>query len=118
MGGFSPAIGILGGGELGGEGARTGNTGNALPGGRGNNGGFREKAKGLELADASLCAVATTVTRGGVVKSSVVQGLCQGTTSGERGVTRISPSNPDQEGKTQQEHSRNSGNGKLQKQVC
>jgi hypothetical protein len=96
MGGFSPAIGILGGGELGGEGARTGNTGNVLPGGRGNNGGFREKAKGLELADASLYAVAT-VTRGGVVKlgvgkSSVVLGLRQGTTSGGRGVTRISPS--------------------------
>jgi hypothetical protein len=93
MGGFSPAIGILGEGELGGEGARTGNTGNELLGGKGNNGGFREKAKGLELADASLCAVAATVTRGGVVKSSVVQGLRQGTASGERGVTRISPSN-------------------------
>jgi hypothetical protein len=99
MGGFSPAIGILGGGELGGEGARIGDTGNELPGGRGNNGGFREKAKGLESADASLCAVAATVTRGGVVKlgvgkSSVVLGLRQGTASGERGVTRISPSNP------------------------
>jgi hypothetical protein len=62
-------------------------------------GGFREKAKGLESTDASLCAVAATVTRGGVVKlgvgkSSVVLGLCQGTASGERGVTRISPSNP------------------------
>jgi hypothetical protein len=81
MGGFSPAIGILGGGELEGEGTRIGDTGNELPGGRGNNGGFREKAKGLELAYASLCAVATTVTRGGVVKlgvgkSPVVQGLC------------------------------------------
>jgi hypothetical protein len=94
MGGFSPAIGILGGGELEGEGARIGNTGNALPGGRGNNGGFREKAKGIELVDASLHAVATIVTRGGVVKFSMVQGLCQGTTLGERGVTRISPSIP------------------------
>jgi hypothetical protein len=42
-----------------------GNTRNALPGGRGNNGGFREKAKGLELADASLCAVVAIITRGG-----------------------------------------------------
>jgi hypothetical protein len=99
MGGFSPTIGILGGGELRGEEARIGDTGNELPGGRGNNGGFKEKAKGLESTNASLCAVATTVTREGVVKlgvgkSSVVQGLRQGTTLGERGVTRISPSNP------------------------
>jgi hypothetical protein len=99
MGGFSPAIGILGEGELGGEGARIGDTGNELLGGRGNNGGFREKAKGLESADASLCAVAATVTRGevvklGVGKSSMVLGLRQGTASRERGVTRISPSNP------------------------
>jgi hypothetical protein len=32
-----------------------------LPGGMGNNGGFGEKAKGLESVDASLCAVASTV---------------------------------------------------------
>jgi hypothetical protein len=99
MGGFSPAIGILVGGELGGEEAQTGDTGNELPGGRGNNGGFREKAKGLESVDASLCVVAAIVIRGGVVnlgvgKSSVVLGLRQGTVEGERGVTRISPSNP------------------------
>jgi hypothetical protein len=99
MGGFSLAIGILGGGELGGEGARTGDTGNELPSRRGNNGGFREKAKGLESADASVYAVETIVIRGGVVKlgvgkSSVVLGLRQGTTLGERGVRRISPSNP------------------------
>ena len=92
MGGFSPAIGILGGGELGGE----GDTGNELPG---NNGGFREKANGLESADASLCAEVAIVTRGGVAKLgvgkfAVVLGPRQGTTSGERGVTRISPSNP------------------------
>jgi hypothetical protein len=96
MGGFSPAIGILGGGELGGEGVREGDTGNELPG---NNGGFREKANRLESADASLCAKVAIVTRGGVVKlgmgkSLVVLCPCQGTTSGERGVTRISPSNP------------------------
>jgi len=94
MGGFSPAIGILGVGELRGEGARTWNFGNALPGGRGNNGGFREKAKGIELEDTSLCTVEEIVIRGGVVKYYVVLGLFQGTTSGEREVTRISPSKP------------------------
>ena len=83
MGGLAPTIGILGGRELRGEGARTGDIGNELPGGRGNNGGFKEKAKGLESADASLCAVATTIIRGGVVKLgvwkySVVQGIRQG----------------------------------------
>jgi hypothetical protein len=71
MGGFSPAIGILGGGEIEGEGAQIGDTGNELPGGRRNNGGFREKAKGLDSTDASLCSVATIVTRGGVVKLGV-----------------------------------------------
>jgi hypothetical protein len=71
MGGFDPAIGILGGGEIRGEGARTGDTGNELLGGRGNNGGFREKAKGLESADASPCVVAEIVIRGGVVKLGV-----------------------------------------------
>ena len=96
MGGFSLAIGILGGGELGGEGAQKGETGNELPG---NNGGFRERANWLESANASLCAEVATVTRGGVVnlgvgKSPMVLGLRQGTASGERGVTRISPSNP------------------------
>ena len=92
MGGFTPTIGILGGGELGGE----GDTGNELPG---NNGGFREKANGLESADASLCTEVATITRGGVAKlgvgkSFVVLGPRQGTTSRERGVTRICPSYP------------------------
>ena len=64
----------------------------------GNNRGFREKANGLKPTNASLCAEASTVTRGGVVKLgvrkySVVLGLRQGTASGERGVTRICPSN-------------------------
>jgi hypothetical protein len=72
----------------------------------GNNRGFREKASELKLADVSLRAEVTTVTRGGAVnpgvgKSSVVLGLCQGTTSGEMGVTRISPSNPRPGGKRQ-----------------
>jgi hypothetical protein len=33
-------------------------------------------------------------------------------------VTRISPSDPKPGGKTQQEHSQNSGNGKPLKEVC
>jgi hypothetical protein len=123
IGGFAPAIGILHGGELGGEGARKGDTGDEILSGMENNRGFREKADGLKSADASLCAEAATVTRGGVVKLgvgkySVVLSLRQGTASGERGVTRVSPSNPRPGGGTQQEHSQNSGNGKLQKKVC
>ena len=99
MGGFSLAIGILGGGEIEGEGARKGDTRDEIVSGMGNNRGSREKASRIKPINASLCAEATIVTRGGVVKlavgkSSVVLGLCQGTTSRERGVTRISPSNP------------------------
>jgi hypothetical protein len=98
-GGLAPAIGILGGGELGGEGVREGATGNESLSGMGNNRGFREKANRLKSADASLHAEVATVTRGGVVKIgvgkySVVLGLRQSRASGERGVTRISPSNP------------------------
>ena len=90
---------ILCGGELRGEGARKGDIGDELLSGVGNNNGFREKASELKLADVSLRAEAATITRGGAVKpgvgkSFVVLGLRQGTTSGERGVTRISPSNP------------------------
>jgi hypothetical protein len=89
----------------------------------GNKRGFKEKANGLKSSDAPLCAGVVTVTRGGVVKigvgkSSAVLGLRQSTTSEERGVTRVSPSNPRPGGKTQQEHSRNLGNGKPQKEVC
>jgi hypothetical protein len=99
------AIGILCGGELRGEGAQKGNTEDELLTGVGNNRGFREKASKLKLVDASLCAEVTTITRGGAIKlgvgkSSVVLGLCQGTASGERGVTRISPSNPRPGGET------------------
>ena len=84
IGGFSPAIGILCGGEIGGEGAQKGDTRDELLRGVGNNRGFREKASDLKLVDASLCAEAATVTRGGAVKlgvgkSSVVLGLRQGT---------------------------------------
>jgi hypothetical protein len=86
IGGFAPAIGILGGGELGGEGVREGATGNESRSGVGNKRGFKEKANELKSAGAPPCA--------GVGKSSVVVGLRQGTASEERGVTRISPSNP------------------------
>jgi hypothetical protein len=89
----------------------------------GNNRGFREKASEPRPVDVSLCVEATTVTIGGAVKlgvgkSSVDLGLRQGTASGERGVTRVYPSNPRPGGKPQQEHSQNSGNEKLQKVVC
>ena len=110
IGGFSPTIGILCGGELREEGARKEDTGDELLRGVGNNRGFREKASELKSMDVSLRAKLTTVTRGGAVrlgvgKSSVVLGLHQGTTSGEMGVTGISPSNPRPGGKPQQEHS-------------
>jgi hypothetical protein len=67
--------------------------------GMGNKRGFKEKANELKSADAPLCVGVVTETRGGVVKigvgkSSAVLGLCQSTTSEERGVIRISPSNP------------------------
>ena len=54
--------------------------------GVGNKRGFKEKPNELKLAGAPPYA--------GVGKSSVVLGLCQGTVSEERRVTRISPSNP------------------------
>jgi hypothetical protein len=99
IGGFTPAMGIFGGGEIGGEGDRKGDTEDELLRGVGNNRVLREKASELKSADVSLCIETTTVTRGGAVKpgvgkSSVILGLRQGTTSGEMGVTRISPSNP------------------------
>ena len=87
-GGLASAIGILGGGELGGAGVREGAAGNESQSGVGNKRGFKEKANGLKSIDASLCAEVATITRGGVVKigvgkSSVVLGPRQGTTSGE-----------------------------------
>jgi hypothetical protein len=108
-GGLAPAIGILGGGELGGEGVREGATRNESRSGVGNKRGFKEKANELKSAGATLCA--------GVGKSSAVLGLCQGIASEERGVTRVSPSNPRPGGKTQQEHCRSSGNGKPLKEA-
>jgi hypothetical protein len=65
-GGLAPAIGILGRGELGGEGVWTGDVGKEVL--EGDNGENREKAKGPECADASLCAVVAI--KGGVVKPS------------------------------------------------
>jgi hypothetical protein len=87
IGGFSPTIGLLCGGELGGEGTRKGDNGDELLRGVGNNRGFREKASELKSTDVSLRPEAATVTRGGAVnpgvgKSSMVLGLCQGTASG------------------------------------
>jgi hypothetical protein len=90
-GGLAPAIGILGGGELGGEGVREGATGNESRSGVGNKRGFKEKANELKSVGAFLCAGVVKI---GVGKSSAVTGLRQGTTSKERGVTRISPSSP------------------------
>jgi hypothetical protein len=98
-GGLAQAIGILGGGELGGEIFHEGAIGNESLSGMGNNRGFREKANELKSADASLRVEVATITRGGVVKigvgkSSMVLGLRQSRALGEREVTRISPSNP------------------------
>jgi hypothetical protein len=114
-GGLAQAIGILGRGELGGEGVRKGATGNESRSGVGNKRGFKEKANELKSADAPLF---TGVVKIGVGKSSAVLGLCQGTALEERGVTRVSPSNPRLGGeKSYKEHSRNSGNGTPQKEV-
>jgi hypothetical protein len=66
-GGLAPAIGILGGGELGGEGVREGATGNESRSGVGNKRGFKGKANELKSAGAPLCA--------GVGKSSAVTDL-------------------------------------------
>jgi hypothetical protein len=57
----------------------------------GNKRGFKEKANELKSAGAPLC---TGVVKLGMGKSSMVLGIRQGTTLEERGVTRVSPSNP------------------------
>jgi len=85
-GGLAPTIWILGGGDLGGEVFREGATGNEYQSGVGNKRGFKEKANELKLVGAPPCA--------GVGKSYMVVGLRQGMDSEERGVIRISPSNP------------------------
>jgi hypothetical protein len=80
-GGLAPAIGILGGGELRGEGFHEGATWNEFRSGTGNKRGFKEKANKLKSADAPFCAGVVTVTRGGVGKSSAALGLYQSTAS-------------------------------------
>jgi hypothetical protein len=75
-GGLTLAIGMLSGGELGGDGVWTGEEGEEVP--TGDDGGSREKSKGPECTGVSLYAV--VLIKGGVVKPP------------ERGVTRISPS--------------------------
>jgi hypothetical protein len=90
-GGLAPAIGILGGGELGGEGVREGATGNESRSGVGNKRGFKEKANELKSVGVFLCAGVVKI---GVGKSYVVPSLRQGIVLGERGVTRFCPSGP------------------------
>ena len=97
LGGLAPTIGIWGGGELGGEGVRTGDTGTKPLGGKGRNRGFEEKAKGPEGKEVSSSATTTKgwgVIKPVVGKSSDALGLNYNTISEERGVTRVSPSNP------------------------
>jgi hypothetical protein len=84
-GGLAPSIGILGGGELGGEGVCEGTAENEPLIGVGNKRGFKEKAIELKSVGDPIC---TGVVKLGVGKSSTVLGLCQGIASGERGVTR------------------------------
>jgi hypothetical protein len=90
-GGLAPAIGILGEGELGGEGVHKGTTENEPLIGVGNKRGFKEKAIEPKSAGAPPC---TGVVKLGVGKSPVVLGLRLGKASGERGVTKSCPSGP------------------------
>jgi len=99
LGGLSLAIGMWGGGELGEDGARTGETGSVFLGGKGNNRGFEEKVIELDGAEFYLSVEAATMIGGGLVKpgvgkSSEVLRLNHGTTSVEKGVKKLSPSNP------------------------
>jgi hypothetical protein len=91
IGGLAPSIGILGGGEFGGEGVSKGVIENESQMGVGNKRWFKEKAIELKSAGAPLC---TRVVNLGVGKYFVVLGLRQGTTSGDRGVTKSFPSGP------------------------
>jgi hypothetical protein len=72
-GGLAPAIGILGGGELRGEGVREGATRNESQSGVGNKRGFKEKDNEIKLVGAPLCAGVVKI---GVGESSTVLGLC------------------------------------------
>jgi len=82
---LAPAIGIFGGGDLGGEGICEGTAKNEPLIRVWNKRGFKEKAIKLKSAGAPLCTVMVKL---GVGKSSTVLGLRQGIASGERGVTR------------------------------
>jgi hypothetical protein len=90
-GGLAPTIGILGEGEIGGEGVHEGIAENEPLIGVGNKRGFKEKDDELKLAGAPLC---TGVVKLGVGRSPVVLGLCQGTASREMGVTKSCPFGP------------------------
>jgi hypothetical protein len=61
LGGLAHAIGIIGGGEVGGDWVRTWETGTEFLGGKGNDRGFGEKATGLEGTKVSLFGEATKV---------------------------------------------------------
>jgi hypothetical protein len=69
----------------------------SLTGWEGNNRKFGEQACGLKGTEVSLSSTTIVIGEGvvkpGVGKYSEVLGLNQGTTSGERGVTRVSPTN-------------------------
>ena len=71
LGGLAPAIGMIGGGELGGDGVRIGEIGTELPRGKGNNRGFGEKSRVLGGIEVSLFEKSITLTGGGVVKPGV-----------------------------------------------
>jgi hypothetical protein len=62
LGGLAPVIGMIGGGELGGEGFQTTENETELPRGKGNKRGFGEKAKGIEGKEVSLSAKLVTLT--------------------------------------------------------
>jgi hypothetical protein len=72
-GGLAPTIGMIGGGEIGGDGVQTGETGTELLGGKGNNRGLGEKATELEGIEVSIFSKSTTLTGGGVVKPRVAK---------------------------------------------
>jgi hypothetical protein len=85
LGGLAPAIWMIGGGELGGDGVRTRETGTEIPGGKRNNRGLGEKATRLEGTKAFLSMKVATIRGEGVVnpragKSFEVLGLNHSTT--------------------------------------
>jgi hypothetical protein len=70
-GGLAPAIGILGGGELGGEGVREGATGNESRSGVENKRGFKAEANELRSAGAPLCTGVVKLGVGNLLRSGV-----------------------------------------------